>query len=255
MPQSRGKHQNNRTLVRPPFILGLEYTGTVISSPSTNKFKIGDRVFGAGLGGYAELIAAKESSLQHVPSNWDFAAAAGFAATAPVSYGALLRGRLTKGETILIHAAAGGLGLMAVQLATAMGAKVIATASSKEKLDVARRFGADDCVNYTTNPEWWKEVLDITAGGGVDVVYDSVGLVGNSLKCLKPRGRILIIGFAGREGDLESVAMNRVLLRQAQIIGYVSCKAFQATSETDCSSDMARLIGSIQQRQLRYGKA
>jgi NADPH2:quinone reductase len=194
----------------------------VIFSPSRSKFKPGDRVFGAGLGGYAEYIAAKESSLQSVPSNWDFTAAAGFAATAPVSYGALLRGRLTKGETILIHAAAGGLGLMAVQIAKTMGARVIATASSTEKLEVARRFGADECVNYTSTPEWWKEVSDLTGGDGVDVVYDSVGLVGLSLKCLKPRGRILIIGFAGREGDLESVAMNRILLRQAQVIGYVS---------------------------------
>jgi NADPH2:quinone reductase len=210
-------------LVRPPFILGLEYAGTVISSPRTSKFSPGDRVFGGGIGGYAEYISAKEVSLQHIPSQWDFAAAAGFAATAPVSYGALVRGRLIKGETVLIHAAAGGLGLMAVQIAKAMGAKVIATASSREKLDVARRFGADECVNYTTNPEWWKEVSELTAGGeGVDVVYDSVGLVGQSLKCLKPRGRILIIGFAGREGDLESVAMNRVLLKQAQVIGYVS---------------------------------
>lgn len=111
---------------------------------------------------------------------------------------------------------------MAVQIAKAFGARVIATASSKEKLDVARRFGADECVNYTTNGEWWKEVLSHTEDQGIDVVYDSVGLVEKSLKCLKPKGRILIVGFAGREGDLEKVAMNHVLLKQAQLIGYVS---------------------------------
>jgi NADPH2:quinone reductase len=89
---------------------------------------------------------------------------------------------LKKGETILIHAAAGGLGLMAVQIAKAVGAKVIATASSKEKLDVTKSFGADECVNYESNPEWWKEILRLTEGNGVDMVYDPVGLVDKSLK-------------------------------------------------------------------------
>ena len=111
---------------------------------------------------------------------------------------------------------------MAVQIAKAIGARVIATAGSEAKLDVAKRFGADECVNYTSNAEWWKEVLDLTGGSGVDVVYDSVGLVEKSLKCLKQKGRILIIGFAGTEGNIEKIAMNRVLLKQAQVIGYVS---------------------------------
>jgi NADPH2:quinone reductase len=128
---------------------------------------------------------------------------------------------LKKGETVLVHAAAGGLGLTAVQIAKAAGARVIATASSKEKLDVAERFGADECVNYT-NSEWWEDVMELTNGDGVDVVYDPVGLVDKSLKCLKHKGRILIIGFAGIEGNLEKIAMNRVLLKQAQLIGYVS---------------------------------
>lgn len=122
---------------------------------------------------------------------------------------------------MLVHAAAGGLGLTAVQIAKAAGARVIATASSKEKLDVAERFGADECVNYT-NSEWWEDVMELTNGDGVDVVYDPVGLVDKSLKCLKHKGRILIIGFAGIEGNLEKIAMNRVLLKQAQLIGYVS---------------------------------
>lgn len=122
---------------------------------------------------------------------------------------------------MLVHAAAGGLGLTAVQIAKAAGARVIATASSKEKLDVAERFGADECVNYT-NSEWWEDVMELTNGDGVDVVYDPVGLVDKSLKCLKHKGRILIIGFAGIEGNLEKIAMNRVLLKQAHLIGYVS---------------------------------
>ena len=209
--------------MRPPFILGLEFAGIVISSAPSSNFSPGDRVFGGGLGGFAECISVPETILQRIPPQLDFVSAAGLGATAPVSYGALLvRGGLKRGETVLIHAAAGGLGLVAVQIAKAVGAIVIATASSKEKLDIARRFGADKCVNYTTNPEWWKEVLMLTGDDGVDVVYDSVGLVGDSLRCLKWKGRILVVGFAGREGNLESVAMNRVLLKQAHLIGYVS---------------------------------
>lgn len=167
-------------------------------------------MFGGSLGSYAQLIAVKESLLRPIPKHWDFASAAGLAATAPVSYGALItRGRLKAGETVLIHAAAGGLGLMAVQIAKAIGATVIATASTKEKLDVARRFGADEGINYTETLDWWKEVLEATNGQGVDVVYDPVGLVDRSLKCLKHRGRILVVGFAGTEGNLERIAMNR----------------------------------------------
>jgi NADPH2:quinone reductase len=160
--------------------------------------------------------------LHLIPPSWSFAAVAGLAATAPVSYGGLvIRGQLKRGETVLIHAAAGGLGLMAVQIAKAVGARVVATAGSKEKLAVARRFGADELVSYEDD-EWWKTVLELTKGQGVDVVYDSVGLVDKSLKCLKHRGRVLVVGFAGTEGEIERIAMNRVLLKQAQIIGYVS---------------------------------
>lgn len=179
-------------------------------------------MFGGGLGSYAEQISAREASIRPIPSQWDFAAAAGLAATAPVSYGALVcRGELKEGETVLIHAAAGGLGLMAVQIAKAIGANVIATASLEEKLQVAKRYGADECVNYS-NPEWYKEVLRLTRGKGVEVVFDPVGLVDLSLKCLKHKGRILIVGFAGKEGNLERIAMNRILLKQARLIGYVS---------------------------------
>lgn len=113
-------------------------------------------------------------------------------------------------------------GIVATQIAKAVGERVTATDGSQEKLDVSRRFGADKCVNYTSNSEWWQEVLELTNGNGVDVVYDPVGLVDKSLKCLKQQGRILVIGFAGSEGNLEKIAMNRVLLKQAQIIGYVS---------------------------------
>ncbi|KAH8816496.1 quinone oxidoreductase [Xylogone sp. PMI_703] len=218
----RGKHQNNTTILKPPFILGLEFAGTIVSTPPTgSSFSVGDRVFGGEIGSYAEQVAVDESSLNRIPRGWTFEEAAGLAATLPVSYGALIvRGGLKRGETVLVHAAAGGLGLMAVQIAKAAGARVIATASSDTKLEIARRFGADECINYADGSEWWTKVLQVTDQRGVDVVYDPVGLVDRSLKCLKHKGRILVVGFAGTEGDLEKIAMNRVLLRQAQIIGY-----------------------------------
>ncbi|KAL2061340.1 hypothetical protein VTL71DRAFT_7613 [Oculimacula yallundae] len=224
---ARGKHQNNRSLVIPPFTLGLEFAGTVISSPSSSHLSPGSRVFGGSLGSYASHILISPSLLHPIPPTWTCAQAASLAATAPVSYGALiLRGRLKAGETVLIHASAGGLGLAAIQIAKAAGATVIATASSSKKLSIAKRFGADACINYSSekgNEKWTDEVLKVTGGKGVDVVFDTVGLVGESLRCLKQKGRVLVVGFAGRDadkGDLESVAMNRVLLKQAQIIGY-----------------------------------
>jgi NADPH2:quinone reductase len=215
--------------VRPPFTLGLEFAGTVLSSRPSSEFLPGDQVFGAGSGSFAEYITVKESALHRIPKDWSFAGAVSIAANAPVTYGGLVvRGGLKKGETVLVTAAAGGLGLAAVQIAKALGARVIAAAGSERKLDVAKRYGADECVNYTSGEDWWKIVLEKTNGKGVDVVYDPVGMVDKSLKCLKPKGRIIVIGFAGREGNMERIAMNRVLLRQAQIIGYVSPLFYQS---------------------------
>ncbi|KAI0449652.1 zeta-crystallin [Xylaria acuta] len=222
--QARGKHQNNHRHVKPPFTLGLEFAGIVISSPRCSSFQPGDRVFGSHSGTYAEYIAVptSSSSLHQIPAGWSFADAAGIAATFPVSYGALVQlGKLRAGEeTVLIHAAAGGLGLAAVQVAKAAGCRVIGTAGSDEKCGIATRYGADACVNYRTKTEWWKRVLEMTGGKGVDVVFDAVGLVDRSLKCLAHRGRILVVGFAGRDGNMEDAKMNRVLLKQAQILGY-----------------------------------
>ena len=240
--QARGKHQNNQRHVKPPFTLGLEFAGVVIYAPRKGPgaaFQLGDRVYGSALGAYAEQIAVPSSALSRIPSSWSFAAAAGMAATLPVSYGALItRGQLRAGETVLVLGAAGGLGCMAVQVAAraapASGGgqgccRVIAVASSPEKCAVARRCGADVTIDTTdlassssSGKPWWMRVLEATPDGrGVDVVFDSVGLVGESLKCLAHRGRILVVGFAGRDDTtLESVAMNRVLLKQATLIGY-----------------------------------
>jgi NADPH:quinone reductase len=143
-----------------------------------------------------------------------------------VSYAALTgNGGLIPGQTVLVHSAAGGLGSMAVQVAVAMGCRVLGTAGSPEKCASAKAFGASDCFNYIEDTEcsnWWQKVLKATDSRGVDVVFDPVGLVDLSLKCTMQRGRIIIVGFAGREGNMEKIAMNRVLLRQVTLVGYVS---------------------------------
>lgn len=138
--------------------------------------------------------------------------------TAPTSYFALVtRAEVKRGDYVLVHAAAGGVGLAAVQIAKALGAVVIATAGSSDKLKIATDFGADHGVNY--RQEGWEEaVRKLTPGGrGVDIVYDSVGMVNSSLKCTALKGQILVVGFAA--GNIEKVAMNRVLLKMVSLVG------------------------------------
>ena len=138
--------------------------------------------------------------------------------TAPTSYAALVtRAGIKKGDTVLVHAAAGGVGLAAVQIAKAFGATVIATAGSKRKLEVAKSYGADHGIDY--NQKGWEDhVKALTPGKkGVDIVYDPVGMVNASLKCTAWNGRIVVVGFAA--GSIEKVAMNRVLLKNVSLVG------------------------------------
>jgi len=220
---ARGKHQNNRSLVRPPFTLGLEFAGEVVSAPLNSPFQPGDTVFGNKVGSYAEYITVSLSDagqLDRVPQGWKPTDAAGLGATLPVSYGALLlAGAPKKGATLLVHSATGGLGVMAVQLGVALGYKVLGTAGSPSKCDYAKSYGAADCFDYN-DKSWPQHVLKATDGVGVDVIFDPVGLVDLSLKCIAFQGKVLVVGFAGREGNMEKIAMNRVLLKQVSLIGY-----------------------------------
>lgn len=262
--QCRGLHQNNRRHVKPPFTLGLEFAGVIISAPSLSPYAKGSRVFGTYPGAYTEFLAMHISlanTLHLVPHSWTFIQAASLGATLPVSYGALkLRGELKPGQTVLVHSAAGGLGLAAVQIARALGCRVVGTAGSDTKCAVAERFGAEKCINYSTQGKWWQEVKQITAGHGVEVVFDSVGLVSDSLRCLAHRGKVLVVGFAGREGNMEAVQMNRILLGQGNVIGYVSISPvhtvkYRQSPLTDYhESASENRIVEIQKKQLRFGK-
>ncbi|TQS32835.1 hypothetical protein Golomagni_06838 [Golovinomyces magnicellulatus] len=244
---AKGKHQNNTHLVRPPFTLGLEFSGIVLSSPATCQFQPGDAVFGGITGSYSEIISlpADSTSIRKVPSGWKVEDAAGLAATLPVSYGALAATNMKAGETVLIHSAAGGLGIMAVQIAVALGCRVIGTAGSAAKCDYVRKFGANECIDYTED-KWWEKILKLTDNKGVHVVFDPVGLVDRSLKCIAHRGRVVVVGFAGTEGRIEKIAMNRLLLKQVSVVGYRYGETLRRYPE-ECEqfwSDLAPLLAS-----------
>jgi len=158
-----------------------------------------------------------EAALKPVPEGWGFKDAAGLFVTASTSYAALVtRAQVKAGEWVLVHAGAGGVGLAAIQIAKALGAKVIASASTAEKRDVCTRFGADATVDYSDDG-WVKEVIRLTAGRGVDVVYDPVGLVEKSLSACNWNARVLVVGFAG--GRIEKMRTNRVLLKNVSVVG------------------------------------
>lgn len=216
--QVQGKYQH-----QPPFpwVGGAEFAGVVVSTPSSSKspkFPVGSRVFGGSQGSYATKVLATEVQLLPVPEGWSFRDASGLFVTAPTSYGALvLRAGVKAGDYVLVHAAAGGVGLAAVQIAKAFGATVIATAGTERKREVAKSYGADHVVDY--RDEKWPEIVKklTPKGRGVDIVYDPVGLVDKSTKCIAWNGRILIIGFAA--GSIEKVAMNKVLLKNISLVG------------------------------------
>ncbi|KAI0829943.1 alcohol dehydrogenase [Trametes gibbosa] len=216
--QSQGKYQ-----VQPPrpFVLGSEFAGKIAQDspiPEGCPFRPGDRVFGGGQGAYGEKVAAAWQNLVALPDNMSYDQGAGLYVTWPTSYEALVgRAELKPGEWVLVTASAGGVGIAAVQLAKALGAKVIAAAGSQEKLDISiRHGGADHGVNYS-NEGWQKEVMKITGGKGVDVVYDPVGLIRDSLKCIAWKGRALVVGFAA--GSIEKLSLNLVLLKNISIVG------------------------------------
>ena len=181
---------------------------------------MGDRVFGGtGVGGFAEQILASPEVLRLIPDRMGFAQASGISTTYGTSYYALKqRADLKPGETLLVLGAAGGVGLAAVELGKAMGARVIAAASTAEKLAAARTAGADDLIDYSDG-EFKDKVKALTGGRGADVIYDPVGgdLFDQCMRSIAWYGRILVIGFAA--GDIPRVPINLILLKSCQLVG------------------------------------
>ena len=212
-----------RYQVKPPFpfVPGAEVAGVVREvGPGVTGWKPGDRLLAAvPMGGFAERIALPAGLAQRLPEAMGFAEGAALPIVYPTSYAALVfRAGLRPGETLLVHAAAGGVGLAAVQIGKALGARVIATAGGSEKLHVAHQAGADILVDYGEE-DFVPRVKEFTDGRGADVIYDSVGgdVFDRSLKCIAWNGRLLVIGFAS--GKIPSVAANRILLKNISIVG------------------------------------
>lgn len=204
-----------------PFVPGGEVGGVVLEvGADVDGFAVGDRVLSrCALGAFAEQVAAPAAATWRLPEALSFEAGAAIPTVYPTSYAALLwRAPVAAGETLLVHAAAGGVGLSAVQIGKALGARVIATAGGPEKLEIARRAGADVLIDYRRE-DFVERVLEDTDGRGADVIYDSVGgdTTDRSLKCIAWNGRLLVIGFAG--GEIPSIKMNRVLLKNISLVG------------------------------------
>ena len=205
----------------PPFIPGNEAAGVVTAvGADVTFFREGDKVIVATRGGaFAEKCVADENTTMPIPAGLDFEQAAGFSVTYGTSYHAFKQcAELAPGDTVLVLGAAGGVGSTAVEIAKALGARVIAAASSDEKLEFARQVGADETINYSDQP-LKESARELTGGAGVDVVYDPVGgeLAEQALRALAWHGRYLVVGFAC--GTIPKFPANIALLKEAKIVG------------------------------------
>lgn len=213
-----GKHQNRAD---PPFTPGTEVAGVVLEcAPDVRLFRPADRVVaGVRNGGHAQEVIAPASTVFALPDAVDFAAASHFPTLYATAYAALhWRAALLPGETLLVHGAAGGSGLAAVEIGRMLGARVIAVSGSADKVEATRRHGADLALNHR-EVDIRQAVLDATAGRGADVIFDPVGgeVFEQSLRCIAPEGRILPIGFAG--GSIPQIPANLLLVKNITALG------------------------------------
>ncbi len=213
----QGKYQFKPPL---PFTPGMEAAGDIVSvGPGVTAFAPGDKVV-AGLrtGGMAEGANTPAASCRAMPEAMSYEEAAGYTTAYLTAYVSLVRrGHLEAGETLLVHGAAGGVGMAAVDLGKQMGATVIATASSQEKLDVLADRGADHVINVEDG--FKDRVKELTGGRGADVIYDPVGgdVFDESVRCIAWGGRLLVIGFAS--GRIPDISVNMPLIKGFSVVG------------------------------------
>jgi NADPH:quinone reductase len=213
-----GKYQVKPAL---PYVPGFEFCGTVSAvGAGVTRWRAGDRVMGAPLGGgcFAEEVAVCASHVFRAPPSLSDDLAAQFVVAYGTAAFALQRARLTSAETVLVSGAGGGVGVAAVDIATRLGARVIAAASSPEKLHAARAHGAQALVDYQAEAIR-ESVKELTAGRGADVVLDTVGgpFFDEALRSMARRGRLLVVGFAS--GSLPRVPAEYLLLKNLTVIG------------------------------------
>jgi len=213
-----GKYQSKPPL---PFSPGGEIAGVVsaVGSEVTDA-KVGDKVFaGCGHGGMREQLCVDARSLRPIPDGMSFVQASGISTTYGTSYYALKqRANLQPGENLLVLGAGGGVGIAAVELGRAMGARVLAAASTEEKRAAALKAGAHEVIDYSDG-DLKDKVKALTDGKGADVIYDPVGgdLFDQVMRCINWEGRVLVVGFAA--GDIPRLPINLVLLKSCQVVG------------------------------------
>jgi NADPH2:quinone reductase len=214
-----GQYQEKPPL---PFTPGLEIAGIVRGrGPGVTRVKAGERVAAAlDRGGFAEQVIARDADVFPIPAAMDLMTAAGFVIAYGTAHGALRwRADLKAGEVLLVHGAAGGVGLAAVEMGKALGATVIAAAGDRDKLAVAKAHGADHLIDYRSE-NIRDRVKEICNGGGVDVVFDPVGGTAfeASLRCANWGARLIVVGFAG--GQVPQVPANILLVKNIAAIGF-----------------------------------
>ncbi len=212
-----GKYQVKDPL---PFVAGAEAAGEVVEAGDACDLKVGERVMTRNAGAFAEyMIAPQAATTFRLPQNMPYKDAAAFQFNYQTSCFALVhRARLQKAEYLLVHGGAGGVGTAAIQLGKALGARVIATAGSSEKLEICRQCGAEFLINYNTE-DFVEKVMEFTAAKGADVIFDPVGgdVFDRSTRCIAWEGRILIIGFTS--GRIPEIRTNKILLKNMSVIG------------------------------------
>jgi NADPH2:quinone reductase len=214
----QGKYQEKP---EPPFSPGMESAGEVLEvADGVTNVSPGERVIAlSDFGGAAGELVTNDYNMVPIPEGMDYATAAGFGVTYGTAHLALTRrGQLKAGETLLVHAAAGGVGLAAVEIGKALGARVIGTAGGPEKCAVAKEHGADDVFDYKTE-DIRKTVKALTDGVGADVIFDPVGgdVFDASLRCIAWEGRLLVIGFAS--GRIPELKAGIVLVKNISVVG------------------------------------
>ncbi len=247
--QIQGKYQFQPPM---PFTPGSEVGGIITSvGAGIQDFSVGDRVMATpGIGGLAEQVAVKADGLRKIPDSMDFKTAAGFAMIYTTSYYALKqRAQLQPGETLLVLGASGGVGLAAVELGKLMGAKVIAAASSDEKLDFVNRLNPDALLNYGDG-ELKERVKELTGGAGADVIYDPIGgdLFDQSCRCINWNGRLLVVGFAS--GRIPQYKANLALLKGSSMVG-VFLGRFRKEDPAEYEKNFAELLGMYDEGKLK----
>lgn len=235
-----------------PFSPGGEIAGTVVAvGEGVDAPAVGDRVLATlGWGGMAEQVVVPAKATIPVPDGVDLPTAAGFLIAHGTSHHALVdRANLQPGETLLVLGAAGGVGLAAVEIGALLGARVIAAASSDEKLELCRQKGATDTINYATE-DLRARLKELTDGRGVDVCYDPVGgdLSEPALRSMAWDGRFLVIGFAA--GDIPKVPLNLPLLKGCSVVG-VFWGAFTGREPERNASNIAQLLGWLAEGKLQ----